>query len=416
MSILGKILAIVNIFAILGTLALLSMNYVKRQNWEYAVFRQDLMINGLPIDGTETDSLQQTIVSKIGAQTKQDLFKQVASPNEQVTTQADEVTRVKGQLDAGIRAAGDKKKQIAVLATILKPMADTIEQRTRMVAYQTYLRDDQTFAVLKTRLQNAHKAATAPQQGKAKPYEERFRESLALTFSDPPGPFGDELITAMKAEPKPDFDKALEQSLDAQLTRLQSQFEEMFRTATSTSDAIATRKRAIARLLFNMIEVLPPPGGNAALDLVSNPAYKRFFIVVGVKAALEAVNDQANILQSLVFETGAERQRERYLFAEEHRKLVDLVLEKKTEIDEHKALLAQKKKEAENHATQLRSRRQDVKVYEEQLATERRNTIKHLQQLRQVSDQLFTERVKLRENSDDNQRLEKQIRSLEEGR
>jgi hypothetical protein len=39
-----------------------------------------------------------------------------------------------------------------------------------------------------------------------------------------------------------------------------------------------------------------------------------------------------------------------------------------------------------------------------------------LEQLRKLSDQLFAERVKLRENSDDNQKLEKQIRALESGR
>lgn len=417
MSLLGKLLAIVNIFAILGTLALLTMNYVKRQNWEYAVFREDLMMNGLPLDDKDTDPLQQTIVSKIGEQTKQDLFKQ-ASPNIGVTTQEKEVERVQGELRNQINNAGDKKKQMAVLARILMPMAETIEQRTRMVAYQTYLRDDAMFAVLKARLLAAHKAATAPQEGKAKSYDELFRESLALTFRDPPGPFGEAFITAMKADPKADFEKVLDQSLDAQLTQLNGQFDAMFRNVSSSGEAgkaAATRKRAIARLLFNMIEVLLP-AGNAQLDLVSNPVYKRFFIVVGVKAAIEAVNEQGNFLQGLVFETNSERTRERYLFAEEHRKLVDLVLEKKTEVDEHKTLLARKIKEAEDHATTLRSRRQDVKVYEDQLAAERRNTIKHLELLRQVSDQLFAERVKLRHNSDDNQKLEKQIRSLEEGR
>lgn len=418
MSLLGKLLAFLNIVFILGTLALFGMNFAKRQNWEYAVFRHDLMMDGLPLDEAEKDALQQPAVSKIGEQTKQELFKQT-SPPQAVTTQEAEVQRVKGQLDGQIQSAGDKKKQMLALARILTPMADTIEQRTRMIAYPAYLRDDKTFASLRDRLLSAHKAATAPQAGQAKPYDERFREALALTFSDPPGPFGEAFVEIMKANPTADFDKTLEQALDNQLAQLQGQYEQMFRNVSARTEsgeaAAATRKRAIARLLFNMVEVLLPPGDNN-LDLANNPNYKRFFIVVGVKAALEAVNEQATILQGLVFETGVERQRERYLFAEEHHKLVDLVLEKKTELDHYNTLLAFKKKEAEAHAETLERRRQDVKLYEDQLAAERRSAAKRLQQMRQVSDRLFAERVKLRETSEDNQKLEKQIRTLEEGR
>lgn len=420
MSLLGKILAFVNIFAVLGVLALLSMNFIKRQNWEYAVFREDLMIDGLPLDGTEKDALQQVVAEKIGKDTQQDLFKQT-SPNTPVTTQEAEVQRVKQQLDSQVQAAGDKKIQIAAYARILTPMAETIEQRTRLIAYQTYLQKDEMFGVLKARLQAAHKAATAPPppEGKAPSYEVRFRESLALTFSDPPGPFGEEFLTVMKAAPNTDFDKALEQSLDNQLTQLQGQYDQMFKNVSQSTGtgqaAAATRKRAIARLLFNMTEILLPPG-DANLDLASNPAYKRFFIVVGVKAALEAINDQANVLQGLAFESASERLRERYIFADEHRKEVDLVLEKKVEVDEQKTILAQKKKEAEDHVTSLAKRRLDVKFYEDQLAVERRKTAKHLEEMRQVSDQLLAERVKLRNKFEDNQKLEKQIRTLEQGR
>jgi hypothetical protein len=412
MSLFGKILAIVNIFAVLGTLVLLGMNYVKRQNWEYAVFRQDLMIRGLPLDDKETDPLQQTVVSKIGDQTKQDLFKGV-SPSTPVATQDAEVARVRQELNNRFQNDSDKKKQIFELAGILRPMADTIEQRGRMTSYLAYLQDDRMFGVLKARLLAAHKAATAVQGGQARPYEERFREALNLTFSDPPGPFGEEFLAVTKADPKVDFEKALDQSLDNQLNQLKGQFDQMFQDVSKTSEAAVQRKRAIARLLFNMVEVLSP---DAKGDVTGSPAYKRFFIVVGVQAGVEAMNDQAGVLQGLVFETNTERQRERNLFAEEHRKVVDLVLDKKTDVDRHKLLLDQKKKEADAHAETLDRRKADIRFYEQQLEEARTEATRHLDQLRKVSDQLFVERIKLRENSEDNQKLEKQIRTLEEGR
>jgi len=416
MSIVGKILAIFNVFAVVGVLALLGMNYAKRQNWEYAVFRQDLMANGLPLDNTETDALQQRVVDKIGPKTQQELFRQ-ASPSTPVATQKDELDRVKRELQNLVQAASDKKKQIAELARILMPMAETSEQRLRMLSYQNYLRDDNAYGVLKQRLLAAHTAAKAPQQGRAKSYEERFHDALDQTFNNPPGPFGDAFVALMKTDPNQPFDGVLEKSLDNQLAQLQGQFDQMFVNAWNGGVGVqpggaAQQKRTIARLLFNMVEVQAPAG--AAKPDLSDPAYKRFFIVVGVKSAVEEVNDQGAVLQGLTFQTQAERLRERNLFAFEHRKEVDLLLDKKVEVDQHAQLLALKKKEKELHA--LLARREDVKRYEEQLAKERLDTTRNLEQLRKLSDRLHVERVQLRETSDDNQKLEKQIRALEQGR
>lgn len=419
MSIFGKILAIVNVLAVVGVSVLLAMNYSKRLNWEHAVFFQDLLINGLPLDDKETDALQDPIAAKIGAKAQQDLFKQ-ASPNTPVTTQQAELDRVKNALSSSIQAAGDAHKQIDTLAYILMPMADTIAQRSRLVAYRANLRDDKTFKALKARLFAAHQAAIAPQQGRAKPYEERFADALAVTFSDPPGPFAEAFVAEMKANPNQNPDAALNQSLSKHLAQLQGEFEQMFRNALNGGEgaqpgAPTQQKRTIARLLFNMVEILSPPAANAPPSL-RDPAYQRFFIVVGVKSAVEAVNDQANILQGLTFETKADRQRERDLFALEHRKAVSLVLDKKTAVEQHNTLLAIKKTEKERHDVALESRRLNVKEYEEQLAAERQKTVHNLALLRQLSDQLFDERVKLREKGEDNQKLEKEIRTLETGR
>lgn len=422
MSLLGKILAILNVFAVVGALVLMAMSYAKRHVWEYAVFRQDLMINGLPLDDKEIDAQQQPAIEKVGAKTQQDLFKQ-ASPRDPVATQVAEVERVKSQLDSQIQSAGDKKKQIFTLAHILTPMAATPDQHERMTAYQTHLRDDKTFVALKQRLQEADKAAKQP--GQAKPYDEAFHASIAAVFSNPLGPFAEEFLAVKKAEPAVMVDKALEQMLDKQLTQLQGQYEQMFRDAKNGGEGIqsgapAQRKRAIARLLFNMVEVLPSAapagGGEAKLDLISNPAYKRFFLVVGVQAALEAINDQAGILEDLAFEVGVERLRERGLFALEHGKAVDLVRHEKFAVDQHTALLAVKKQELEAHESALARRSQDVRVYQEQLTAARRETVHHLEQMRKLSNALFDERVKLRNNSEDNQKLEKEIRALEAGR
>lgn len=424
MSLFGKILAIFNIFAVVGALALMAMNYAKRQSWEYAVFRSELMKDGLPIDEKETDALLHPIAEKIGEKTRQDLFKQ-ASPNTPVATQKDELTRVQNQLRTQYQSAGDKPKQIAALAYILAPMADTIEQRQRMIAYQTHLRDNKTFAGLKQRFKDADAAAAKRlKEAPPKPYEEAFHDALAAVFSDPPGPLAEAFLAAKKADAAT-VEKALDQSIDAQLTQLQGQFDLMFRNALNGGEGVQAgaptqQKRTIARLLFNMVEVTtpaqPPQGEQAKADLANNPAYKRVFIVVGVKAALEAVNEQAGILQELAFATETEQMRQLSLFAVEHRKAVDLVRDKKTEVDQHNLLLALKKQERQTHLVTMEQRELDVKFYEEQLTAGRKQTSKHLADLRKLSDQLFVERTKLRDNTSANQQLEKDIRALEEGR
>lgn len=420
MSIFGKVLAIVNALAVVGVLALMAMSYAKRLSWEYAVYRQDILINGLPVDNASSGQ-QKAGEPSISKETQQDLFRQV-TPSTPVATQEDEVTRVKNALSSQVQSAGDKNNQIKELARIMTPMSDTIEERRRMIDYQTHLRDAKTFAALKDRLLAAHKAATAPQPGQAKPYEERFHDALAVTFTDPPGPFAEAFLAEMKANPNANPDTAFDQSVDKQLAQLQGQFDRMFQNALSGGEnvqrgATPQQKRTIARLLFNTVEVQASSGGGggAKADL-NDSAYKRFFVVVGVKAAVEAINDQASILQELTFETRAERQRERNLFSVEHRKAVDLVLDKKAEVDHHTQLLALKRTEKLAHEATLEGRRRDVMAYEKQLAEERQKTTQNLEQLHQLSDRLFAERVKLRENSEDNQKLEKQIRTLENGR
>ena len=50
MTLLGKILAALNVLAALAFATLLVMAYGKRQAWSFAVFRHDVQLLGLPIE------------------------------------------------------------------------------------------------------------------------------------------------------------------------------------------------------------------------------------------------------------------------------------------------------------------------------------------------------------------------------
>ena len=421
MSLLGKILAILNILAVFGTLAVMGMFYGQRLAWEHAVYRQDLMLKGLPVSDKETGPMQQLSVDLLDEPTQKALF----GGTNPVKTQEEEVKRIKGLLDSKISSAGDKKRQIVVLARILTPMSVTREQWEQMIAYQTYLGDKDAYQRLQERLGQADAAAKqAAKQARPIPYEQAFNEALGAQFSDPPGVLGEEVLAILKANQNLKPEQALEQSLDKHLSQLSTQYNQMFNdvltagNAEKTNNAAANshHRRVVARLLFNMVEPLLEGQAAGNLDLMGNPAYKRFIMVVGVQAAVEAVNDQAMVLQNIADEVALERPKERSLFAVEHRKELDLVMEKRAELERHQALLARKQKESASHADNLRKRRLDVDYYQKQLAEARSETAKDLKQLRGMSDALHEESIKLRDNTAANQKLEKEIRTLETGR
>ena len=413
MSIIGKILAILNVLAVIAAIIFLAQDYAKREAWAYAVFREDLMTEGLPLDEKERDPQGGLITEKIGEKTQKELF-----PSNPIKTQKAEVERVKNQLNAKIDGAGDKERQIYLLAQILTPLVVTNEQREQMIAYETYLRDDQAFERLKGILTRADRTARQP-AAKARSYDEGFRDALAYQHTDPVGPFADAYLAVVTANPNTPFDQALDQSLDAQLAQLRGQLEEHFKAATNDTLAASQRKRNIARLLFNVTEFLveqPAGGAPAKADLWDNPDYKRFITVVGVREAVDAVNDEARILHDLVAEVTLERLRERSKFALEHGKVVAMIQEKAAEVEQHTQQLARQQKELAAHEEDLKKRGLDVKYYQEQLDVVRKDTAERLRELRGMSDALHHLRVKLRDDTVENQKLEKQIRTLEEGR
>ncbi len=128
MSVLGKILAFLNILGVGGFMALASMDYAKRKSWEYVNFRADLLADnpgtgthgGLPIDADDKDKAGVPLIDKFGAdesrwqddKTLKELFP--ANPPK-MPTQVAEVERVHDLLKQQIEAAGDLRKKNLLL-------------------------------------------------------------------------------------------------------------------------------------------------------------------------------------------------------------------------------------------------------------------------------------------------------------
>jgi hypothetical protein len=193
MSTLGKVLAALNILGVGGLIYLFSVTYAKRQQWEYANFRHDLIVDGLPIDDEDRDREGEPLVNKFESdptkfskdRTLKELF-----PGSPVRTQRAEVERVKQQLDAKLAKATNDRKKAIQLADIVMPLVGAYRRheiyadREFYLSLKAQLEDDKNFAEFKKTLAQAIPiAATAvrfkdDKTNKRTSFEKAFQQAL----------------------------------------------------------------------------------------------------------------------------------------------------------------------------------------------------------------------------------------------
>jgi hypothetical protein len=411
MSLLGKILAVLNVLAVAGFFALALLDYGKRQAWSYAVFRQDLTLKGLPLDKDERDAEGRPVVDLIGESTKKDLHKGQPGP----TTQEEEVKRYQADVQSRTQATGGGPKQTAYEAYLLLPFAQTNAQRERLLAYRYWLDDPAKVKELKDLFAEAERVAK-PAGADKKSFRERFTEALDARQAPMTEPFVELLFAALGADANKPVGSTLDLALEALRTDLNAQINQLFTDALNTRQTPEVRRRAIARVLFNLTEPLFVGGGQApaAGALLDDAAYQRLFTVVGVRQAIQTVHDQARVVAGIVPDLDAERGRDRTRFALEHQRLIEQIKEKAVQLEVDLALLKRKQEQVVAHEEELKKRRRDVNQFEEDLAAARRETGEQLKVLRTMTDALQKVRLENREATEQNQKLEKEIRQLED--
>ncbi len=83
MSLLGKILAILNLLCLVALVFLGLSNYGVRQKLSHGLFVADLMLHGLPVDKTELDATGLPIAERITPQTLQEVLGAASGPRSQ---------------------------------------------------------------------------------------------------------------------------------------------------------------------------------------------------------------------------------------------------------------------------------------------------------------------------------------------
>ncbi|MCS6852648.1 MAG: hypothetical protein NZ700_15945 [Gemmataceae bacterium] len=240
MSLLGKILALLNVLAALMFLVLASMDVQKRQEWSRAVFLHQLVIDGLPLEGPEPWSHPKGYAStELSEDILRDLFQKVKGGAElgggPVDSQQAELKRVWSVLQERIGELDSAAKKKERLRTILTTLARVGDERDAVLARASDPKvtpDD-----LMNDLRRRFEAAEQPLRVGSDPQRDAAEKRLAIA----------QLLYSLSPEPEWQYRVMLVVGLDVYSFETERQAETL-------SDMVARTQRLVAddRLAFEI--------------------------------------------------------------------------------------------------------------------------------------------------------------------
>jgi hypothetical protein len=371
MSMLGKILAILNVLAVVGFFYLAAWDWTKRTQWEDAALHYDLVITGLPVDEQEKDQDGFPRVKDLPTPLINRLFKEVGG--QPVKTQKEEVERVRQLLQARLDDASKPGNKAQKLARILLPLANEGEDRLKL-------------------------------------YKRQFDQAEATP----------EEVVALEGRFATAFDAATSTSLDVKRS-------DGTPDKTKTRD-VGEQRRTIASLLCRLCEVLrddelpdakadPKAAAEAANAPISEwKSYKRCLAVVGLSACQKALDDYTVALERATEGMQASVERDRDQFASALNRKLQVLDDYATRLEAEKTV----EKNERDRATKAQEQANKTKVVydrvEAELRAKQQDTKKMLDEQAKMEQNLFESRQRMRDVFAENQRLEQRIRELEQGR
>jgi hypothetical protein len=136
MSVLGKVLAILNVIAAFVFLLIAALDWGQRQSWVYATYRADLALDGLPLDINDLDLKGQKRIDRLTDKTYTSVMGQPDAPaalGQDKKTQLAYVGAVLGNLKQEIQNAGNDDARREKLVSILAPTARTLPEREALL-------------------------------------------------------------------------------------------------------------------------------------------------------------------------------------------------------------------------------------------------------------------------------------------
>lgn len=349
MSLLGKVLAILNVLAALAFLALAAVDWGTRNAWQHAVFRGDLLLRGLPMDKEERDADGNLIHLEINEAMQRDLFQ----GDRPVVTQADAVQRAKEDVLAKVEQVADGKPRAAKWAAVLGPLARTFVEREQIADAAEAGKVDE----LRSQFE---RACTDALETKA-PDERRLAVAQLL--------FG--LIESQleEGEQRLAYAAKLDQAP-------QSPAYKRFVTVVGLESATRAAEEQAKRLRRLVRDTGPSPAEQPS----------------GVSFAIE---------------------RERANFVAEYDRLLAHVLGLADTVRHSEATLTERKAQVASQQAVVNEREAEVRRVGEELANEQKTTAEVFKRLKELSSELLAARLRLRDAAAENQNFERRVRELE---
>ncbi len=350
MSILGKVLAVLNVLAAALFIFLAAADYGRRQTWTYAVYRLDLDLDGLPVDADQRDADGGRAVDKVSDKTMQEMFRSVGGvpanlpPEER--TQLAEVRRVHDKLKQDIDQSPPPQR-LAKARSLVLPLQRT--QRDRILMYQRFTKEKPDDLL-----------------GPEGPFEKAFSEVLA-----PQSPAG-----------KP--------------------------------WTAADRKAAIAHLLFNLNPDRSAFNLESLFNLGADTEWgERVQVVVGQAALADEVNRQASAVAAMTDEVKTLVDQDRARFEARHRQVIGELQVLAQGLANRRTALATATEQLNRHKVLLTARQQDLAALRDKLETSRERADKAAKELEKLETRLFKAKQDVGKGLDRTRELEGEIRAIE---
>jgi hypothetical protein len=229
--------------------------------------------------------------------------------------------------------------------------------------------------------------------------------------------------TALSIPKGEDFEKSFNQGVEDIRMSLVKEVKDLFPEALNRPTSpdgkpgsIEEHKRRIARLLFNLAtrsSAIPAGPKPPPSDLMKNPEFIRATNVCGVKAAVRAVQEEARTLADLIQSVELERTQGRAVFGTQHERFVDRLVQRVRDTKDEITKKEISEAEANRHLIDLNKQKLRFENVSTELRQARERTAEKMKALQSLADLLHAEKILFRDSVQENQDLEKEIRSLE---
>jgi hypothetical protein len=450
MSLFGKIMASLNFVGVVAVFIMALLVYSRRSSWQYANYRHDLAVIGLPVTEDDTGDEAYKRVLDLGSPTGRTLKDLL--PQNPVTTQEKEVKRVKETLDLKLAAVNDNRPlQMTLTAVTLLPLAETNARREFLLTIQTHCASADTLKALETKMQAAYPRAVA--RVKADPKKSFANEfALALRFpepavpvnkanappkgfqvfvdNDPRSPFEEALARVIQPDPntapnlnKP-FDEAFNEALEGVRADLKQQYEAAFEEAlkgTHSADgktvplSLEQRRHAVARLLVELDDSLPKTP-DLDTDAFANANFKRVLTIIGLQEMNRELNAETVTLARISLEQDKQIERDRTAFVLVQQALVTEAQSAAQGVAQQDDQVKQLAEKVTAQTTLVAQRKKNVDDARTELAARRKYTSELLDIAQQMTDSIHKTRVEVRDANAVNQGYVEKIVELEKKR